>query len=87
MSLPDGVQATGDMLEVARTCSVILMVVPTPFVERTLQPLQQHLRSDQVRSAPLLHWRSAAAAACMSLPDCLYVASQQQSRPRRVQLL
>ena len=50
VSLPDGVRATQDMLEVVRTCSLLLMVIPAPFVARTLQPIQQHLRSDQVRS-------------------------------------
>ena len=49
--LPEGLSATADIQEMVRRCAVILMVVPTPFVERTLRPLAEHLRPEQVGSA------------------------------------
>lgn len=45
--LPEGLSATGDIQEMVARCAVILMVVPTPFVERTLKPLADALRPDQ----------------------------------------
>ena len=58
--LPAGLSATGDIQEMVARCSVILMVVPTPFVERTLRPLAEKLRPDQVcseLSLPAAHSR------------------------------
>ena len=48
--LPEGLSATVDVRELVQRCTVILMVVPTPFVERTLKPLADQLRPEQVGS-------------------------------------
>lgn len=45
---PDSFTATGDMVEVVSSCEVVLMVVPTPFVERTLAPVADKFRPDGI---------------------------------------
>ena len=45
---PEGLTATGDMGEVVAAAEVILMVIPTPFVERVVAPLAPKLRPDQI---------------------------------------
>lgn len=45
---PEGLTASGDMEDVVAQSEVILMVIPTPFVARTIEPLAAKLRPDQI---------------------------------------
>jgi glycerol-3-phosphate dehydrogenase (NAD(P)+) len=45
---PPSLKATGDMAEVARACEAVLIVVPTPFVERTVARVASEFRPDTV---------------------------------------
>ena len=63
--LPEGLAATGDIQELVKRCAVILMVVPTPFVERTLAPLKDQLRPEQVGHRPL---GEGTSRPCFMLP-------------------
>lgn len=45
---PDSFTATGDMASVVSSCEVVLMVVPTPFVARTLAPVADAFRPDSI---------------------------------------
>lgn len=44
--LPGSFSATGDLAAVVSTCEVVLMVVPTPFVARTLAAVADKFRPD-----------------------------------------
>ena len=46
--LSDKVTASADIEEVANFGELILMVIPTPFVERVMAPLKDVLRDDQI---------------------------------------
>lgn len=48
VSLPDNLRASGDMAEVAKGAEIILMVIPTPFVARTVAPLADLLQPHQI---------------------------------------
>eukprot|EP00879_Flechtneria_rotunda_P014388 GHRR01015035.1.p1 GENE.GHRR01015035.1~~GHRR01015035.1.p1 ORF type:complete len:328 (+),score=74.40 GHRR01015035.1:273-1256(+) len=45
---PDGLIATGDLKQVASDCELILMVVPTPFVERTLASVANAFKQNSI---------------------------------------
>lgn len=46
--LPENLRATNDMNEVVSHAELLLMVIPTPFVERTIARIKDQLREDQV---------------------------------------
>lgn len=48
VTIPDGLSATEDLHRVLEHAKIILMVVPTPFVESTLAPIAKDFRSDQI---------------------------------------
>ena len=48
--VPEGLRATGSMAEAVEHAEVILMVVPTQFVARTMTDLAKLLKPNQVRS-------------------------------------
>lgn len=48
MSLPEGLRATTDLPEVVRHAEMVLLVVPTPFLERTVARVKDQLREEQV---------------------------------------
>lgn len=47
--LPDTVKATLDLVEAASFGELILVVIPTPFVERVMSQLTNVLKENQVR--------------------------------------
>ena len=49
--VPEGLRATSSMAEAVEHAEVILMVVPTQFVARTMTDLATLLQPNQVRSA------------------------------------
>ena len=51
-ALPEQVKASGEIAEVAKFGELLLLVVPTPFVETTINQVKDIIRSDQAR---LLH--------------------------------
>lgn len=52
-TLPDNVKASTDLNAVAQHGELILMVIPTPFVDKVMAPLGNNIRDDQVRSSCL----------------------------------
>lgn len=48
VKLPDNLRASGDMAEVVTSAEIILVVIPTPFVARTLAPLADVLQPHQI---------------------------------------
>lgn len=46
--LPEGLRASNDIREVAQHGELILTVIPTPFVERTMGRLEDVIRADQI---------------------------------------
>ena len=48
--VPEGLRATGSMAEAVEHAEVILMVVPTQFVARTMTDLAKLLQPSQVLS-------------------------------------
>lgn len=46
--LPESFTATTDLAAVVSSCEVVLMVVPTPFVARTLAPVADRFRPDGI---------------------------------------
>jgi glycerol-3-phosphate dehydrogenase (NAD(P)+) len=46
--LPASVCASTDAQEVAKFGDLILVVIPTPFVERVMEPLKDVIRDDQI---------------------------------------
>ena len=46
--LPEGLRACGDLAVVADASELLLMVVPTPFVARTVEGIADRLRPTQV---------------------------------------
>lgn len=45
---PDALRASGDIGEVVAHAEIMLMVIPTPFVEKTMAGIKDKLRPDQV---------------------------------------
>ena len=54
VKLPDSLRATARLDELVSHASVILMVVPTPFVAATVGGIKDQLQKDQVIINPLL---------------------------------
>ncbi|GMH35922.1 hypothetical protein BSKO_03790 [Bryopsis sp. KO-2023] len=46
--IPDSMRATGDLDAVIEHSKIILMVVPTPFVAKTLEPIASKLKAEQI---------------------------------------
>ena len=48
--LPENVKASPDLVEVAKYGELILVVIPTPFVDRVMGPLADIIKDDQASS-------------------------------------
>lgn len=46
--MPEGLTATGDMAAVVTSCEVVLSVIPTPFVARTIAGVADKFRPDGI---------------------------------------
>ena len=86
--VPDALRASGDITDVVAHAEIILMVIPTPFVEKTMAGIKDKLRPEQVSCRFVeehlaewsLHYPSLAANCCLLLSCVSLNVSDFQDR-------